>query len=152
MSETPVRLLDSDTLSEILRARNETVAHRATQYLARNSCFTFSLITRFETLRGLKAKNATAPWAQFEMRCAESLIFPISEEVIELAADLYADLHRRGELIGDADLLIAATALHHELVLVTRNTEHFKRIPGLTIENWAVPVSRPPGGQPDAPA
>lgn len=34
------------------------------------------------------------------------------------------------------DTLIAATALEEDLILVTGNTDHFSRIPGLKIENW----------------
>jgi tRNA(fMet)-specific endonuclease VapC len=38
--------------------------------------------------------------------------------------------------IEDLDKLIAATALAHNLILVTDNTKHFARIPNLKIENW----------------
>ncbi len=48
-------------------------------------------------------------------------------------AVLRADLRRRGQLIPDLDLLIAATALSHDLALLTRNVRHFARIPGLRI-------------------
>ena len=53
------------------------------------------------------------------------------------AALIYADLYRRGELIGDADILIAATALVENLVLGTNNERHFRRVAGLAVENWA---------------
>ena len=43
------------------------------------------------------------------------------------------DLRYRGELIGDPDILIAATALHHNLTLVTGNVRHFQRIAGLAL-------------------
>ncbi len=36
-------------------------------------------------------------------------------------------------LIPDADLFIAATALHHDLTLVTRNLKHFERVPGIRL-------------------
>jgi tRNA(fMet)-specific endonuclease VapC len=36
----------------------------------------------------------------------------------------------------DADILIAATAMKHGMVVVTDNTQHFKRIKGLKVENW----------------
>jgi tRNA(fMet)-specific endonuclease VapC len=45
-------------------------------------------------------------------------------------------LHQRGVLIGDADILMAATGLEHGLVVVTNNEEHYKRISGLPLENW----------------
>ncbi|MEZ4562159.1 MAG: type II toxin-antitoxin system VapC family toxin [Thermomicrobiales bacterium] len=48
-------------------------------------------------------------------------------------AELRAFLRRRGMLIPDMDLLIAATALEHDLTLVTRNHRHFARVPGLRV-------------------
>jgi tRNA(fMet)-specific endonuclease VapC len=39
-------------------------------------------------------------------------------------------------LIGDADILIAASALTQELGVATNNESHFRRIPGLHLENW----------------
>ena len=45
-------------------------------------------------------------------------------------------LEAKGQKIGDMDMFIAATALEEDLILVTGNTEHFERIPGLKIENW----------------
>lgn len=45
-------------------------------------------------------------------------------------------LESKGQKIGDMDMFIAATALEEDLILVTGNTEHFERIPGLKIENW----------------
>jgi tRNA(fMet)-specific endonuclease VapC len=39
-------------------------------------------------------------------------------------------------LIGDADILIAASALANGCGVATNNEKHFKRVPGLHIENW----------------
>ncbi len=47
-----------------------------------------------------------------------------------------ADLHRRGQLIGPNDLLIAAHALALNLTLVTDNEREFSRVAGLKTENW----------------
>jgi tRNA(fMet)-specific endonuclease VapC len=135
----PPALLDTDTLSEIIKGRNPTVAAKASQYLVEYGAFTFSLVTRYEILRGLKAKDATTQMAAFERRCEVSIVLPITDEIIVRAADLYADLKRRGELISDADLIIAATALVHGLVLVTTNTAHFRRIDGLALDCWTQP-------------
>jgi predicted nucleic acid-binding protein len=44
-----------------------------------------------------------------------------------------AGLRARGILIPDLDLLIAATALEHDLTLLTRNRRHFDRITGLKL-------------------
>ena len=49
---------------------------------------------------------------------------------------LKSELENRGQTIDDADLMIASIALSNNATLVTNNAEHFKRIPGLKIENW----------------
>lgn len=60
----------------------------------------------------------------------------LTDEVVVKAAKIYAELHACGELIGDADILIAASALVHGLGVVTNNEDHFRRIKGLEVENW----------------
>jgi tRNA(fMet)-specific endonuclease VapC len=129
-------LLDTDTLSEVMKGVDTDVQDNARQYLRAFGHFTFSLITRYEILRGLKARRATRQIARFEQRCQQSVVLPITDEIIIQAADLYALLHQEGQLISDADILIAATALKHTLVMVTENVDHFRRIPGLRIESW----------------
>lgn len=58
---------------------------------------------------------------------------PITDAIAERFARMRALLRRQGRLIPDMDLLIAATAIHHDLTLITRNLRHFERRPGLTI-------------------
>jgi tRNA(fMet)-specific endonuclease VapC len=98
--------------------------------------FTFSIITRYEILQGLKARRATRQIARFEQRCQHSEVPPLTDDIIVRAADVYAMLYQGGQLISDADILIAATALLHHLVLVTENVNYFRRIPSLSIESW----------------
>ena len=131
-------LIDTDTLSAVMKQRPEALT-RARSYLAHHGRFTLSVITRYEILRGLKAAGATAKEAAFAQFCGANLVLPITDAIILRAADVYADLHRRGLLIGDADILIAATALEHGLVLVTNNTDHFSRISELQLQNWLAP-------------
>lgn len=45
-------------------------------------------------------------------------------------------LERAGHLIGERDLLIAATARSNELIVVTHNVREFSRVPGLGVEDW----------------
>src|SRR5437868_5247406 len=106
-------LLDTDILSAVMRRHPAASAH-ARSYLAVHHRLTFSIITRYEILRGLHAKNATAQLAGFERLCNVSTILPLTDSIVIRAATIYADLHRRGALIGDADILIAATGLEHQ--------------------------------------
>jgi tRNA(fMet)-specific endonuclease VapC len=60
-------------------------------------------------------------------------ILSVNRQVAARFAELRGELRKQGQRIPDADLLIASTALRHDLVLVTRNRKHFERIPGLTL-------------------
>jgi len=59
------------------------------------------------------------------------------------AADDYAEirvaLERKGAKIGGYDLLIAAHARHINATLVTGNEREFRRVPGLSVQNWLKP-------------
>lgn len=57
-------------------------------------------------------------------------------EAADLAAHLHDQLRSTGTLIAETDLLIAATALRYQATLITRNTRHFERIPGLSLTDW----------------
>ena len=130
-------LLDTDILSAVMRQHPSAFA-RTRAYLAVHHHITFSIITRYEILRGLYAKNATAQLAAFDRLCSVSHILPLTDAIIVRAASIYADLHRRGALIGDADILIAATGIDHGLVVVTNNEHHYNRIATIQLENWLV--------------
>ncbi|MCX6348398.1 MAG: type II toxin-antitoxin system VapC family toxin [Candidatus Aureabacteria bacterium] len=51
-------------------------------------------------------------------------------------AQLWADLARRGKMIGVHDAWLAAACLAHGLRLATFNVREFKRVPGLDVEEW----------------
>jgi tRNA(fMet)-specific endonuclease VapC len=53
--------------------------------------------------------------------------------IIEKFAEVRAHLRRRGQMISDFDILIGATAMHHNLIVLTYNKKHFERIPDLKI-------------------
>ncbi len=129
-------LLDSDTLSFYIKHFPKVVAV-AQNYLRQHQFFTFSIITRFEILRGMKANGATTGIKTFDYLCSQNEIIGIDDKIIVRAADIYADLYKRGLLFMDADILIAATALENNLPIVTNNESHFNRITGLQILNWS---------------
>lgn len=132
-------LWDTDTVSEYLNGKNPHVLRRGAAYLKQYTQAPLSIITRYEILRGLKAKGATTKLAAFEAFWQRHLALPITDAIITIAADLWAGLCQKGWIIGDNDILIAATALHHGLAVATGNVAHFSRIPGLTVEDWTKP-------------
>jgi tRNA(fMet)-specific endonuclease VapC len=62
-------------------------------------------------------------------------IIPIFHS-LDFYAKEKASLRKAGTPVDDFDLLIAATSITHGLVMVTNNTEHFKNIIGITLEDW----------------
>jgi tRNA(fMet)-specific endonuclease VapC len=131
--------LDTDILSEVFKQKNPLVVQRASAYLQQHQQFAFSVITRYEIYRGLKAKKATRQLQRFATFCQHSLIYALTDAVLDRAADLWVWAGKRGLPRNDADLIVAATALEHGRILVTGNTPHFSWVPGLTAEDWRQP-------------
>ncbi len=82
------------------------------------------------------AKNAVSQITHFNRLCEQLIVLPLSDAVVIRAASIYGQLWQAGQIIGDADILIAATCLQHGCSLATNNTYHFARIEGLMIRNW----------------
>jgi tRNA(fMet)-specific endonuclease VapC len=55
------------------------------------------------------------------------------------AADRFAQLARARVRIGTMDLRIAAIALAHDAILLSRNLQDFRKVPGLRVEDWTLP-------------
>ena len=60
-------------------------------------------------------------------------VLPLNRNILRRFARIRGELRAQGNLIGDMDLLIAATAITHGLTLVTRNDRHFRRVPDLLL-------------------
>jgi len=132
-------LLDTDTLSEVLKQRNANVRKHAKQYLRSHGQFALSAVTRFEMIRGYKEVGATTQLARFHTFCAHSLILPLTDAIFDRAADLWVVARQGGHPCSDADLLIAATAIEQGRRLVTGNAGHFNWIAGLVVDDWRQP-------------
>ena len=63
-------------------------------------------------------------------------IIDISKAIMESFGELKADLSKNGIVVDDFDLAIAATAMNMGYCIVTNNTRHFSKIPGVKITNW----------------
>ena len=130
-------LFDTNVLSEITNRRPNGPVLQRLMACAPGMRFA-SEITRYELRYGcalLPAGNTM--WQRIEAevlpRCAW---LPVDADVCLQAADLGAQLRLAGKTVDLADLFIAATALAHDLIVVTRNVRHFDRIEGLQVENW----------------
>ncbi len=63
----------------------------------------------------------------YKMRLEEAFtVLPITNEVVEVAADVFAQLKKRGTAVSENDIYIAATATAHGLPLLTRDRDYLK--------------------------
>jgi len=128
-------LLDTSILIAFLRGEEDVVA-KVEEYLEEFDRLSLSIITYYEILRGLKYMGNEKKLRDFEELMDKSELITLDRAIIDKASGIYADLKRRGELVEDADILIAASCPVEGMILVTDNEEHFRRIENLKIENW----------------
>ncbi len=133
-------LLDTNILSELIKK------HPNPHFLARLiSVEAQALFTSCICVMELRLGSALRKdFEHFWQRIADEIlsrvkILPLDLKEALTAGDLLASLQKTGQLIGIEDVLIAATALHHQCILVTANTRHFTRIGKLAVENWLEP-------------
>ena len=127
-------MIDTDILIHSIKG-NETVNQNIAKYAAIPKAI--SIITFGELLYGAKKSQQRDKNTSIVYRLAE--IFPvvgITRSTIETFTDVKLALEKKGEVIEDFDLLIAATALSLNYTLVTNNVRHFERVKGLQLENW----------------
>ena len=95
-------------------------------------------ITYYEVQRGLLRSNATKKLAWFQQFCQDyPILFLDDLRIFEKASEIHADLTNRGKIIQDADILIAATAIIHNLILVSHDSD-LTRVKYLQLENWLI--------------
>jgi predicted nucleic acid-binding protein len=78
-----------------------------------------------------RSSDPPAKLAALQTYFADYIVLDVTRSIAERFAGIRAHLRSQGRLIEDFDLLIAATAIEHDLTLVTRNLSHFERVPGL---------------------
>lgn len=63
-------------------------------------------------------------------------ILPFDEGSAKVYGKLRADMEGKGTPLSEPDLRIASIAIYHGLIVVTGNTKHFLKVPGLKVEDW----------------
>lgn len=130
-------LLDTNTCIHLLRGHPAAVNH-ASQHQPAD--LAVSAITQYELLYGVE--KCPPAWRKKESGKVRLLlqqlqILPFTDGTAARAATLRATLESSGRVIGPMDILIAATALEHHLLIVTSNLGEFQRVPNLRCEDWA---------------
>lgn len=124
-------LVDTDWVVEYLKGRDPAV--RVLDTMAPED-LAISLITYGEIYEGIYSgrdpKRAAQGFSQF-LQGVE--VIPVNKSMMRRFAQIRGQLRKSGQIIGDLDILIAATALYYDLTLITHNIRHFSRVPNLKL-------------------
>jgi len=134
-------MLDTDTCSYVMKRSNDAVLTRLRDVPVSDVCI--SVITKSELLFGVELsprRGQDEVALNAFLGYVEVLDFP--DQAVSDYAKIRADLKTRGTMIGANDLFIAAHARSLGLTLVTNNTDEFRRVQNLTIENWTMPIKK----------
>ncbi|WP_436805260.1 type II toxin-antitoxin system VapC family toxin [Sphingomonas sp. DT-51] len=127
-------MLDTNIVSDLMRNPQGQVFDRILRIGSDRICV--SVITAAEIRYDCAKKGSTRLLDQ-----AEAILSAIEVVPFDVPADaeyggIRSELEAAGKTIGPNDLLIAAHAYALGLVLVTNNVDEFRRVRGLTVENW----------------
>ena len=127
-------LLDTNIVSDLMRHPSGQVAARIRQ-VGQTIVFT-SVLVIAEIRFGLAKRPSRSLESQFNAIVTKLHTLELASSADEHYALLRCHLERKGNPIGNIDMLIAAHALSLDFVLVTANEREFSRVSGLKVENW----------------
>ena len=129
-------IIDSDIISYYLKG-NEQIKNKLIENELNNNCIFITCINYWEIKRGLLKINADRKLKDFEEFCEEfKIIFLDKIEMFDIAADIWANLSKQGNIINVSDMLVASISLYYNYTIVTNNVKHFDHVDDLKIENW----------------
>jgi predicted nucleic acid-binding protein len=127
--------LDTNIISYFLK-NDPAVVQKINEEKDKQNKFVVPPLVYFEVNNWL-VKNKSKNKAEiFQRIYADQGIGVIDKDIFDIAVTEKLKLREKGFSIEDADILIAAYCLKHNLTLVTNNTKHFKNIEDLEIINW----------------
>lgn len=100
-----------------------------------------SLVTYMELLQGARSAAESAAIRRY-LSARQVTVYPLSEAIGNRASFLM-ERWSISHGLRLADALIAATAMHHGLPLLTGNVRHYKFLPGLDVRRFVAPERRP---------
>lgn len=131
-------LLDIDILSNLMRRAPSSALVASLARVPPEQQFTTS-VTLGELLYGAHRmrERKEALLEKIESLLLPNLaVLPFDADAAHRYGEMRATLEQRGETIGEADLRIASIALAKDLTVVTANERHFRRVPGIEVQNW----------------
>lgn len=128
-------MLDTNICLYIVREKPSAMRARFAQF--RPGQLVMSAITYGELSYGAaRSADRSRALAQLDSLVQAIPVEPLGPDVSRGYGSIRAALEKQGRVIGNNDLWIAAHALALDLTLATTNEREFRRVPGLSVENW----------------
>ena len=123
--------MDTDWAIDFLHKADRTV--RRLEELLPNGVG-LSVVSLAELYEGLaRSRNPDADSKALHLFVEAVEVVPLDDAACQVFGEERAKLRKEGNLIGDMDILIGATAISNGLTLLTNNTRHFERMQRLNI-------------------
>jgi tRNA(fMet)-specific endonuclease VapC len=131
-------VLDTNAVSSLMRGEPRAIA-RLKRVARREVCMPQPVVAEiaYGIQRLTRSKRRDALASRFDLLRAEIQRAVWSDEVSEALGAIKSALERKGERIEDFDAAVAAHAVAGGCVLVTANSRHMLRVPGVEIEDWS---------------
>jgi tRNA(fMet)-specific endonuclease VapC len=130
-------LLDTNIVTAILKG-NEKVKKKIRRVMIEGEEVFINGISYYEIKRGLLAAKATSQLERFGLFCKKfGLVLLNTQSIFDEAAEIYANLRKKGKLIEDANILIASITKTENSTLVSDDAD-FQRVQNLKVENWLI--------------
>jgi tRNA(fMet)-specific endonuclease VapC len=127
-------MLDTNIISDLIRNPQGKAARRIAKVGEDNVCT--SIIVAAELRYGSAKSGSKRLRKAVEDLLGEISVLPFDDPADAEYGGIRSELEAAGNPIGGNDLLIAAHASATGATIVTANTNEFKRIRGLNVENW----------------
>ncbi|VBB46539.1 Ribonuclease VapC [uncultured Desulfatiglans sp.] len=129
-------LFDTDAISELLRPRPAIAYVKWIMKVPREEQFTSAVVIGELYKGAYRSQHRERHLTNIEQRVLPAVsVLPYDTSIAKVFGKIRAYLEEMGTILPDADIQIAATAISHNLELITGNLRHFSRITDLKVNN-----------------
>jgi len=133
----PVYLLDTNILSEFVKKKPNRGLMDKIKEVEPSLIFTSSVTVMEMRFGASNREDGLHFWKRLQDEIFSRVsILGFNEHEALICGDILSKLTRKGTPIGIEDAMIGSIAISNRCTIVTANTRHFERLPGLKIENW----------------
>ena len=129
--------LDTNVIADAIRGKKPNIASHFAKIPPKDIYVSAIVVAELE-YGAAHSPDYRKNKALYEDFISDFAVIPFEKEYAGIYGEIRQYLTARGQVIGSNDMLIAATAMANDAVLVTHNTGEFERIPNIQLEDWTM--------------